>query len=166
MKRTPALLLTGTLLLTTAHRLPAPIQEVPESPTPIPNERAKPRKTQSKPKVIASEPTTRSTPKPPTVVSPGPARFAGTWTGTINQGVLGNVAISLVINATGTSVQEISRTGTFTRAATIDGNMMTWKAGWLSEIAWTLMPNNEGTTAAVTSKSAFGVNGSATFRRQ
>jgi len=156
-----------SILIATAHRLPAPIQEIPESPTPIPKAQVKPKKTQSKPRSIESEATAKSTPKPvamPTLQ--GPARFAGTWTGTINQGVLGDVAVSLVTNAAGTSVQEVSRIGTFTHPATISANIMTWKAGWLSEIAWTLIPNNDGKTAAVTSKSAFGVNGSATFRRQ
>jgi hypothetical protein len=43
MKRPLTLLLTVTLLLITAHRLPAPIQEVPESPTPVPQQSAKPK---------------------------------------------------------------------------------------------------------------------------
>lgn len=154
------------VLFISAHRLPAPIQEISESPTPAREAQAKSRKIQSKIKVIAPKPATKSPLKSSTVVFQGPARFAGTWTGTINQGVLGNVAISLVINAAGTSVQEISRIGTFTRTATIGSNVMMWRAGWLSEISWTFMPNNDGKTAAVTSHSAFGVNGSATFQRQ
>ena len=41
MKRRLALSLTLALVLITAHRLPAPIQEVPESPTPAPERSAK-----------------------------------------------------------------------------------------------------------------------------
>ena len=37
MKRVLALLFAFTFLLATAHRLPAPIQEVPESPSPTPS---------------------------------------------------------------------------------------------------------------------------------
>lgn len=158
-----ALLMTA-LLLVTAHRLPAPIQEIPESPTPAPEEQAKPNRTRSKSKVTESETKIKSATSTTSTLQ-GPARFAGTWTGTINQGALGDVAVSLVINAGGTSVQETNKTGTFTHPATIGANMMTWKSGWLSDIAWTLSPNNDGKTATVTSKSGFGVNGSATFQR-
>jgi F5/8 type C domain len=38
-------LLSIALLLVTAHRLPAPIQEIPESPTPAPEQSAKPKRT-------------------------------------------------------------------------------------------------------------------------
>lgn len=62
-------------------------------------------------------------------------------------------------------MQENSKTGSFTRAATVSGNMMTWHAGWLSEITWTFAPAADGKTAAVTSKSGLGVNGASTFRR-
>jgi hypothetical protein len=150
------------LVLMTAQRLPAPIQEIPESPTPT-AEQPKRKKTESKPKVIEA----KAKPSPSIAPLPlGPARFAGTWTGTINQGVLGDIAVSLTIDANGTSVKEVNRTGTYNHAATIAANTMTWKAGWLSEITWTFAPSADGKTAAVTSKSGFGVNGSATFRRQ
>ena len=164
MKRR-AIVLVLSILFATTHRVPAPIQEIPESPTPVAKERAKPKETQSKSRSVESETTNKSS-SPVIPLAQGPARFAGTWTGTINQGVLGDVAVSLTINSTGTSVQETSRVGTFNHPTTIGGNTMTWKSGWLSEIQWTLSPNNDGKTAAVTSKSAFGVNGSATFRRQ
>jgi hypothetical protein len=66
MKQTLALLLTIALLLITAHRLPAPIQEVPEvSPTP-------------KPKREATKSKSEATPKPKVTPS---LSFAGTWTG-------------------------------------------------------------------------------------
>jgi hypothetical protein len=67
-------------LLTFTQRLPAPIQEVPESPTPAPKERAKAKKPQSKSRDEGSEPKTKS----PSNVSATPMLhgFAGNWTGT------------------------------------------------------------------------------------
>jgi hypothetical protein len=43
MKGFSVLVLTVALLLMTTHRLPAPISEVPESPTPAPEQSAKPK---------------------------------------------------------------------------------------------------------------------------
>jgi hypothetical protein len=43
LRRTFCFLLVAALLLVTAHRLPAPIQEVPESPTPAPEQSANPK---------------------------------------------------------------------------------------------------------------------------
>ena len=52
MKRTLNFLLTVGVLVITAHRLPAPIQELPESPSPTPTvaPAAEPRKSVPKPK--------------------------------------------------------------------------------------------------------------------
>src|SRR5438445_13777303 len=90
----------GSLLIT-AHRLPAPIQEVPESPTPTPAvaTAAQPRKSPPKPK---SKPS-------------GAARFAGTWTGRITADTMGDVDVTLVISTEGTSVAQSSKAGVWTR---------------------------------------------------
>src|SRR5204863_1482978 len=48
--------------------------------------------------------------------------------------------------------------------APIKGNTMTWNAGWLNEVTWTLTPQG-GNTALVTAKSRLGINGTATFMR-
>jgi cytoskeletal protein RodZ len=94
MTRLLALSLGLALLLITAHRLPAPIQEIPESQTPAPEKQAKPKKTQSNSKAIESESKTKSAAKPSATPAPqGPARFAGTWTGTTHgqgQTIFGN----------------------------------------------------------------------------
>jgi hypothetical protein len=62
-------------------RLPAPIQEVRESPTPAPEQKAKPKRTPSKSnaKPQEEEPAKKAAPSKPKV-SP----FAGTWSGTVN----------------------------------------------------------------------------------
>src|SRR5229473_7618994 len=74
MINTPALRLTKPmapfllglcLLFTTTERLPAPISEVPESPTPAPEQSAKP-----KPNAKASESKTKAKAKPTALESP------------------------------------------------------------------------------------------------
>jgi len=160
----PSAVAIGFLILSAIHS-PAPIIE---QPTPAPAQSEAPKQKRSKKSTPAQQSPSAQveTKSKSTPVAQGPLRFAGTWTGTINQGVAGDITVSLSINANATSVQETSRLGTFAHPATIGGNLMTWKSGWLSEINWTFAPNNNGKTAAVTSKSPFGVNGSATFRRQ
>jgi hypothetical protein len=69
MKRTLAPFLAVTLLLITAHRLPAPFSEVPEAtPTPKPKREAAPR----------AKPKTEATPKPAAASN---RSLAGTWSG-------------------------------------------------------------------------------------
>ena len=63
MNQSVTFLVDVSLLLISAHRLPAPIQEVPESPTPARAEKAKPKKTQSQ-SAVDSEPRTKSARKP------------------------------------------------------------------------------------------------------
>jgi hypothetical protein len=162
-----AAVLASLLLLGSAHRAPAPIVEE-EKPSPTPDHSEVPkRKHSKKPPAAEWSPSPQAQPKTKQLATSGESsRFTGTWTGTINQGVQGDVSLSLTINANATSVQEVSRVGTFTHSAATGGNMLTWKSGWLSEINWTFAPNGDGRTATVTSKSAFGVNGSATFHKQ
>jgi hypothetical protein len=65
MKRTLVFYLTTVLLFSTAHRAPAPIQEVPESPTPEHSAKPRPR----------PKPTPEATLKPKST----PLSWAGTW---------------------------------------------------------------------------------------
>jgi len=71
LRRTFCFLFIIALLVITAHRLPAPIQEVPESPTP-----AATITPTANPKAEANE-SAASSP------SSTPIKFAGTWKGTI-----------------------------------------------------------------------------------
>ncbi len=84
MRRILVPILTVALLLFAAQRLPAPIQEIPETATPAPEQSAKPKprtspKAKPKPKASAS-PTSPATQAPS---AKKPSRFAGTWVGTI-----------------------------------------------------------------------------------
>src|SRR5205809_4741548 len=85
LRQTFCFLLVATFLLVTVHQLPAPIQEVPESPTPASEHSAKPKlKRTVKPKITSenSEGSTKSRAPSPT---PSPRRnlFEGTWLGTL-----------------------------------------------------------------------------------
>lgn len=163
-------LLAVLSILISAHRLPAPIREVPESPTPAAAEQAKPKKTQSKSKVVEAEPRAKPTSKQyATPMLQGPARFAGTWTGTINQGILGTPQVKIIVNTNATSVTHSSDLGGAmgTHAATINSDTLKWHTGWgwLNGLAWTLRPNPDGQTAVARSKSLVSAHGPATFNR-
>jgi len=120
------------LLLTTAHRLPAPIQEE-TTPAPTVASSSEPRKPLPKPK---SKPN-------------GAARFAGTWIGRIKAGSAGEVDVTLLINADGTLVAQSSKAGIWNRALFYDGQRLSWKTGTNNQIAWTLTPNPDQQSALV-----------------
>jgi hypothetical protein len=158
-RRWPRLALIAVLLFLTAHRLPAPVTELPDNPTPAPEQAPKPkwkRPVRAKSRTTGNE--NESAKAPATL---GPGKFAGNWFGTINQGVWGDVKVALVVNANGSSVKMTAGE----RPATVNSNTVAWKSGLFNEITWTLTPQGSGTTALVTSKSGLGVNGTATFNR-
>ena len=158
MKTVPLSLLTALLLLVTAHRLPAPIQEIPESQTPAPAHSAKPKSKRAvKPRSTAknSEDSAKQQAPSPTQTK----RQAnlqrnpidGTWVGTLN-----NIQFTAVISRSGTVVQETSTDGTFTWNATYDGKTMrwTWQRPLLSGDSTATVIDPNGKTALVTSNSA------------
>lgn len=171
MKGTLRLLLSIALLLVTAHRLPAPIQEVLESPSPESEESAKPKpKRTAKPK--ASERSESSTknkaPSPQPQIQATP--FAGTWSGTMNINFFGDIGYTFLIEPAQTTVKmwgtnkpsEISHTKADVCRASVgvDGISWTWSA-W----RWTLKPYPDGKTALVKVAGPF-QNGSAVFGRE
>ena len=170
MKRTLTTVFALVLFLISTHRVPAPIVEPEEKPTPAPEQSGAPKRKHSpKSKTVSEEPSsakteTRARPTAAPALQ-GPARFAGTWSGKINSGIVGNIQIKLVISADARSVTDSSSYGGTTYATRLNGNTLEWHAGWLKEITWTLTPNPDGQTAAVTSKSVLGVVTSATFSK-
>jgi TonB family protein len=158
-----------TILLITTPQLPAPIVETPEQPTPASESEqpAKPKKKRSKPKAFEAEGATKVESRPiatPASTLQGPARFAGTWSGKISQGVLGHPPTTLTVDPAATSVELGRNLGGGTRPVTLSGNTISWHSGMVGEIAWTLTPNGDGQTAQVTMKGLL-VNDTATFRR-
>jgi hypothetical protein len=170
VSRRSCFLIIAALLLSSAHRLPAPIQEVPETPTPAPAQSARPKSKQTV-KAKGSEgsesPARRQTP------SPMPRNqktlqqnlFDGTWVGSFQV----DDSRTLIIGAAGTVVTEKSvKYGTATWSATCDRASMRWKtAGGCS---WTLAPNPDGKTmlGAVTCPGFLGIGAgtwSTTFQR-
>ena len=153
MKRSLLLCLTTGFLLSTTHRLPAPISE--ESPTPAPEQSAKPKPT-VKPK--ASESSESSTKQR--------NAFDGTWVGRENLGgFVGNIQSTQVISGSGAVVRSTSRLGAFTWSATCDGKTMQWsvKTKYGSGVR-TFTPNNDGKTALMIFQSG-DFHSSATFSK-
>ena len=164
------LLLVILLLLITVDRLPGPIQELPESPTPTPEQSAKP-KPQRTPQPKATSESSESSrqrqtgsPQSKAQAIAQPERFAGSWNGTISRGIWGNVSYTLVVNATGTSVKEISYWGSYDRPSRWDGYTVTFRSGGFNELTCTITPDSKGKTARVTMK-GLAQNGDSVFRK-
>ena len=145
-------LLGAVFLLITAHRLPAPIQEVPESPTPAPTvaPTAKPKPKLSpkpKPKAEASESATSPSKRQ---VGPRTSRFAGKWVGTMPEVPWGNIATELIVDETGTTMQwqeSGKQKGTEKARLTGDTLQATFQVGVAA--TWSLTPQPDGATARV-----------------
>lgn len=151
MKRTLALLLTVALLLITAHRLPAPISEVPQAtPTPA----SVPITTGEKMPIAPAA----SVPSPTSKTKTG--RFAGTWTGIVRfkdpfVGGGGDQQCDFVINAEETSMMiRVSKPdgGTHHTATTrivVIGNTASAKGGFLKHMSTTITLTGDGSTGSV-----------------
>jgi hypothetical protein len=150
LRRTFCFSLVAALLLVTAHRLPAPIQEVPESPTPTPTPALQ----------LQSNP-----PSSATQERADPARFAGTWAGRIKVGKNGDFHVTLAVNSDATSLtQDSKRLGELTHPTAVNGRTLSWRGGKFNNVAWTLTPNSDGQTALAATKIG-GVENTAIFKR-
>lgn len=155
MNLTPRLLLIGALLVITAHRLPAPIQEIPDTPTPTPTPTA-----QSQSNALPAMTTERA----------DPAQFAGTWTGKIKIGSAAESDVTLMVNSEATSLTQVlkrlsERVHETTHPTTISGHMLSWRGGQMGNVAWTLTPNPDDRTAVATTKMGAGVENTAILQR-
>jgi hypothetical protein len=140
------------MLIIAPQRLPAPIQEVPESPTPAPaiaptgTPKSKPSQ-QRKPKPEASESTKNSVKQQPT---PKSRSFAGKWVGTMPEVPWGNVATELIVDQTETMMdwQESGKKKGRSKT-TLNGNTLqaSFQVGVTAK--WSLTPQPGGATAHV-----------------
>lgn len=153
MRRTLGTAFVVALLLTGTHRLPAPIVESEEKPTPAAEESAKPKvKRTSRPKSSNSDSSENSGKQqaraPSAAPTPPENPFEGTWVGTLNNlPFAGNVQFTLGVTASGTAVTEKSvNFGTHNFQVNCDGTTMKWETG----SSWTLTPNPDRSTALVT----------------
>jgi hypothetical protein len=140
--------LSLALLLVGVQRAPAPIQEVSESPTPTPALQVQPNPTPSTKQERAN-----------------PASFSGTWAGRIKVGTGGEVHVTLAVNSDATSLtQDSKRMGELTHPTAVNGHTLSWLAGKLNNVAWTLTPNPDGQTAMAGTKMG-GITNTAIFKR-
>lgn len=187
-RRTFSFSLVAAFFLITAHRLPAPIQETPESPTPAPeqSEKAKPKRT-TKPKVKseASEPATNSAKQQPSAKQ---SRFAGVWVGTMPTIPYGSLPAVVTVDPTETAMAvswyEADDSGTKTHEkfkpaansaavkvafarAKLNGDTLTasYPAPMLGTSTWSLTPQPGGRTARARMQAFFN-DFSAVFHRQ
>jgi cytoskeletal protein RodZ len=168
LRRVARILLVVALLLVTAHRLPAPIQEVPESPTPAPHQSTKPKLRSSpkpKSKSTASEPVPHRVSQQP---SAKPSRFAGTWAGTIYAFPNGNMATVLTVDSTEKTMALTApgSTSSSVSNAKLNGDMLkaTFPTGWPVPITFSLTPEPNGATARVRLQ-GFLIDSTAVFHR-
>lgn len=166
----PGILFVLGLVFVWVNRLPAPIIEEQQKPTPAPEQSEAPKpkvKHSTKARISDIESSAKSETRPAATPKPaleGPARFAGTWSGKVKQGVLGRIPSSVTVDPTATSVELSHNLGGNRRPLAINGNTISWKTGVVGEVGWTLTPNSDGQTAEVTMKGLL-LNDSTTFRR-
>ncbi len=160
--------LTAILLLVISDRLPAPIQEVPESPTPAPEQSAKPKpKRTIKPKATgeSSESSTkRQRPSPtPKIQSTQQSRFAGSWAGVIHT-LMGDIAETITVNTTETAMTVVATSDGRTKTAKVERRGDTLKANFGSWGSYSLTPLSDGSTALVHYQNLFD-DDTASYRR-
>lgn len=157
------------LFLISAHRLPAPIQEVPENSPPSPEQPAKPNpKRTVKPKITNESSTKRQTAllPPKSQSTPTQPRFAGSWNGIINCGIAGNIEHTIAIDAAQKLMTVWQTNNPSVRgsgSAQIAGDTITVRYGDWGQ-TWSVTPYPDAQTARVRFR-AFLVDGSAVFRR-
>lgn len=142
--------LSLALLFVLAHRSPAPIQEVPESPTPAPDQ---PAKTKPKPKItpkVSSENSESSTKRqtassPQTHPTQNLTPFAGTWVAKTGF----PVGVTLIVSPAQDSavVKGLPVWGDRAGRPTANGNTLSWT--FLAE-KWNMVIARDGKTAVVT----------------
>lgn len=141
------------LLATSAHRLPAPIQEVPESPAPAPTvaPTAKPKPKPSpkpKPKSEATESAVDPAKQPANAKR---SRFAGTWVGTMPEVPWGNVATELVVDQTETTMdwQESGKQKGRAKAKLSGDTLQARFPAGATTATWSITPQPDGVSAQV-----------------
>jgi hypothetical protein len=166
MRRTLALILTVVLILMAPNRLPAPIQEVPDSPTPAPEHSAKP-----KPKRVTEPKTERTATPSRTLSTPSPAppkRFAGTWSGIMPEVPWGNVPTELIVSENETTMEwrESGNSKAGIMKTVLNGGTLSarFPIGFTTAV-WYISPRSDGVTATVR-LTAFMNDNTAIFQRK
>lgn len=149
--RAGCILVTVVSILLWVDRLSAPIVEE-EKPTSAAAQSEAPKRKHSTRSTTTEKSSTQTETRIKAAPAPGlqaPARFAGTWSGKVNQGLFGHVQTTVTVDPTATSVELNHNLGGGTRPATTSGNTISWHSGVMGEITWTLTPNSDSQTAQV-----------------
>jgi hypothetical protein len=183
-------LVIAGLLVVTAHKAPAPIQETSESPTPVPEQSAKPKHAKSKVAAVESDKGEKSRAQKIPKSSPTPHRkFAGTWVGTMQTIPWGNLTAEVRVDSSETAmavswyeadkdsdagkIHEHFKPAPNNRAdipafakAQLNGDTLTasFPAPLLGSSTWSITPQPDGTTASARMQ-AFANDFNAIFRR-
>jgi hypothetical protein len=165
--------LAALLLLFSAHRLPAPITELADTPTPTPAVASPPLKSPpvktSTPKPVKEKSPARTSPHPAASASPAAAsvkRFAGTWTGILAWSFFGDTEFRLVVDPSEKVVTRVTRKWAerpVARAEIHGDTLIARFPGMHGTFELTL--NQDGRTAIVHG-TAPTVDSTAVFRRQ
>lgn len=161
MRRSRVILLLVLFLCLSASRSPAPIVETPDQPPATTDQPAK-QKVRRRATTTQSAPSQTKKTTTPAVLQ-GPARFAGSWSGQIKQGLMGRVTATFTVSADATSVQASQNMGGGTHTATITGDSLSWSTGTLGATA-NLTPGADGQSAQLSLKGLLGST-TATLRR-
>jgi len=143
-------LLPIVLLLVTAHRLPAPISEVPESSTPAPEQSAKSEPKRTTKAKVTSESSESSTKRqtassPQTHPTQNPSSFAGTWVA--KTGFPAGVTLIVSPAQDSAVVKGLPFWGDRAGRPIANGNTLSWT--FLAE-KWNMVIASDGKTAVVT----------------
>jgi hypothetical protein len=158
MKRSLLLCLRTGFLLSTAHQLPAPIQEVPESPTPVPEQSAKP-KPKPKPKVMSEDSANRQPSSPTPKTQPiQQSRFAGVWSGVTHTFPWGDVSETITVDPTETTMTLANTMHKESRTARAERHGDTLTANFSMWGIYSLTPLSDGATALVRLQAPFNDN--------
>jgi len=163
--------LAAFFLLFSAHRLPAPITELAETPTPTPVASApkSPPVKSSTAKPGKEKSPARTSPRPAASASPqvtSTKRFAGTWTGILSWSFFGATEFSLVVDPSEKVVTRVTRTWADRPVARAEIHGSTLIARFPAmHGTFELTLNGDGRTAIVHG-TAPTVDSTAVFRRQ
>jgi hypothetical protein len=159
-------MLLTALLLVTAHRLPAPIQEIPESVTPAPKQPVRPKGRALKSETAPSE--ARSNRPKPTVAQTKSVQFAGTWAGITHTFPWGDISQTITVDATETTMTMVSTNGPDSgksRTVKAERNGDTLKGNFGNRGVYSLTPLADGATALVRLQAPFNDNTASYHRR-
>jgi hypothetical protein len=142
--------LAAVLLLIPVHRLPAPIQELQESPTPAPASTKTPKLKKSPTRTKATPQPNESSKSPRRTAAPSTNRFAGKWIGTMPEVPWGDVPTELIVDQAGTTMRwQESGKQKGTSVATVNGDTVQASFQVGVTATWSLTPQRDGTTARV-----------------